>query len=93
VEGANLKFSRVISTRRACLDSQDQQVETNYLKGLEQTTRFQIEGDTLRLYAGGRLMLTFKSDATGAGGASQEGRVTGTVTYLQRIALSPKNFF
>jgi len=89
VDGANLKFSRVISTRRACLDSDAQRIETNYLKGLEQTTSFQIEGDTLRLYASGRPILTFKADTSGAGGASQEGRVTGTVTYLQRIALSP----
>jgi ABC-type transporter Mla MlaB component len=79
----------VISTRRACLDREDQQVETSFLKGLEQTTRFQIQDDILRLYARGRQLLTFKSDATRAGGIPQEARVTGTVTYLQRIALPP----
>ncbi len=89
VDGTNLKFSRAVSTRRACLDNEVQQVETNFLKGLEKTTSFQIQDDILRLYADGDPILTFKADAGRAGGAPQEARVTGTVTYLQRIALPP----
>ncbi len=86
VDGTNSRFSRVISTRRACLDREVQQVETNFLNGLEQTTRFRIQDSTLRLSAGGAPILVFRADA---GGTPEEARVTGTVTYLQRIALPP----
>ncbi len=89
VDGATLRFSRVISTRRACIDNEVQRVETEFLRRLERTTAFQIQGDRLRLYAGRSLILTFTADATGTGDAPQEARVTGTVTYLQRIALPP----
>lgn len=87
--GKDLRFSRVISTRRACLDSQAQQIESSFLKGLEQTNGFEIREDTLRLKAGGIAILTLKAETTGADGGAQEGRVTGAVTYLQRIALRP----
>jgi uncharacterized lipoprotein YbaY len=49
-------------------------------------TGFRIQDDLLRLSAGGPPLLTFRSDA---GGTPTEARVTGTVTYLQRIALPP----
>jgi uncharacterized lipoprotein YbaY/heat shock protein HslJ len=88
-DGTSLRVSRVISTRRACLDRETQRVETDFLRRLEQVTRFQIQGDTLRLSAGGPPLLTFSTDAGGAGGSPREARVTGTVTYLQRIALPP----
>lgn len=61
LDGTNLKFSRAISTRMACLDNEVQQVETNFLKGLEQTTNYQIQGNTLRLWAGGNPILAFKA--------------------------------
>lgn len=38
------------STRMLC--EARQQVETDYLKALQEASRFQIKGDTLRLYAG-----------------------------------------
>ena len=72
VNGTNLKFSRVISTKMACLDRETQQVETDFLKALEQTTSFTIQDDVLRLYAGGPPILTFKAGATEAGGTPQE---------------------
>ena len=89
IDGSYLKLSRIITTRRACLDSADQQVETDYLKGLEQTARFQVRDDTLRFSAGRAPILTFKAEATGSGGPAEEARVTGTVTYRQRMALPP----
>lgn len=89
VEGTSLKFSRIASTRRACLENEVQQVETSFLKALEQAIRFQIQDDILRLSASGSPILTFKLEAPASGPAPQEARVTGTVTYLQRIALSP----
>ena len=89
VDRMNLRLSRVISTRRACIQSEDQRVETDLLQRLEQTTRYRIEGNTLRLFADRTPILAFEADTTGTGGGPREGRVTGTVTYLQRIALPP----
>jgi len=84
-----LRLSRVVSTRRACIQSEDQRVETDLLQRLEQTTRYRIEGNTLRLFADRTPILAFEADTTDTGGGPREGRVTGTVTYLQRIALPP----
>ena len=66
VNGRSLKFSRVISTRRACLDAGVQRVETEFLDRLERTNAFQIGGNTLRLYEGDTLVLTFKPDPGGS---------------------------
>jgi heat shock protein HslJ len=71
----NIKFSQGISTRRACMDNEIQQVETEFLKGLEAVTKFEIQGDILRLYAGDRPLLAFSSASTGS---AQAARVTGT---------------
>lgn len=62
INGSNLRFSRVISTRRACIDREDQQVETEFLRRLEQTTSFQIQDGILRLYAGGSAILAFRQE-------------------------------
>jgi uncharacterized lipoprotein YbaY len=86
IDGSNLTFSGVVSTRRACLDREVQQVENDFLRALEQTTRFQIRDDTLRFFSRGTPILTFRADAAGTG---QEASVTGSVTYMQRIALTP----
>lgn len=85
LEGNNLKFSRVISTRMACLDSELQEIETKFVNRLEQTTNFQIEGASLSLLAGSSTVLSFKTEAEQSSTAS----ITGTVTYLQRRALAP----
>jgi uncharacterized lipoprotein YbaY len=89
LDGSSLRLSRIVSTFRACLDADVQQVEANYLKALERTTRFRIQDDILSLSAGGAPVLTFKAEGADPGGADETARVTGTVTYLQRIALTP----
>jgi heat shock protein HslJ len=61
IDGSKLKLSRIVSTRRACLDAEVQRVETSFLKLLETITRFEIQGNTLRLYANDRLVLVFAS--------------------------------
>jgi heat shock protein HslJ len=86
LNGESLRFLQIISTRRACIDPAMQQIETNFLKGLEDSFLYKLESDVLRLYAGDRLSLTFKADGNDA---KQEGFVTGTVTYSQRRALPP----
>jgi heat shock protein HslJ len=51
IHGSMMKFSRIFGTKMACLDVELQRVETRFLKLLETTTRFDVEGSTLRLYA------------------------------------------
>lgn len=88
LSGMQNKFSQAISTRRACIDAELQQVETNFLKGLEETTSFQIQNEELRFFNADRPVLTFRADPNASSDSGQE-RVTGTITYRQRIALSP----
>jgi heat shock protein HslJ len=61
IVGATLKLSRLASTRRACVDAEVQRVETRFLNLLETTTRFEVQGNTLRLYANARSALLFAS--------------------------------
>jgi len=83
VDGMHIRFSPVISTRRACIDNKIQQVETDFLKRLEEVTEFQIQGEVLRLYTGDRPILTFRADSPETG-SPKETRVTGTVSTLSR---------
>jgi uncharacterized lipoprotein YbaY/heat shock protein HslJ len=89
VDGMHIRFSQTISTKRACIDSELQQVETDFLQRLEEATEFIIQGDLLRLYTGDRPLLTFKSSSIETNGSVQTAQVTGTVIYRQRIALTP----
>jgi heat shock protein HslJ len=59
VAGSSLKLSRIASTRRACLDAELQRIETSFLKLLETTTRYEVQGNTLRLFANDRPVLVF----------------------------------
>lgn len=88
LDGETLRFLQVISTRRACLDAAMQQVETDFLKALEEVFMYKLEENVLRLYLGDRLLLTFRSNSNQSDGSNEQ-LVTGTVTYLQRRALPP----
>lgn len=59
LNGTSLKLTRLISTKRACLAAEANRLETGFLQALEQTTRFEVEGTTLRLYVGDHKLLTF----------------------------------
>jgi heat shock protein HslJ len=61
IDGSMLKLSRIAGTRRACLDPNGQRVETSFLKLLETTTRFEVQGNTLRLLADEAPVLVFTS--------------------------------
>jgi len=89
VDEMHIRFSQSISTERACIDSEIQQIETDFFRGLEEATEFKIQGDFLRLYAGDQPLLTLRSPSTETNGSEQAAQVTGTVTYQQRIALTP----
>ncbi len=62
IDGTRISFSRVITTRRACLDQNVMRVEQEFTRALEAATRFALDGNTLRLYKGVELLLTFKSE-------------------------------
>lgn len=61
LSGTSLKFTRLISTKRACLAAEANRLETSFLQALEQTTRFEVRENTLRLYAGDRKVVEFTS--------------------------------
>jgi heat shock protein HslJ len=63
VTGRTVKFSRIISTKRACVDAKLQQVENELMGGLERANSFFIRGDVMRLYSAGLAILTFKADS------------------------------
>jgi putative lipoprotein len=86
INGAKIKFSQTLSTKRACMDQAIQQVENDFLSGLPQVTGFRIQGNVLRLNALRRTILAFRSGSSGTS-TPQEAHVTGTVSYRQRIAL------
>ena len=87
VDGPNIKFSQGVSTQMACIDNEVQKMETDFFRGLTEVTSFQLLGDTLRLSKDNQPLLTFK--ATGMTGSQPDGRVIGTISYRQRIALTP----
>jgi heat shock protein HslJ len=55
--GTDLRFDALGATRMACAATMA--LETRYLAALAATTRFEVDGDTLTLYAGGRILATF----------------------------------
>ncbi len=90
VDGSSLRMTPVAVTRRACPGEEAQQIEASFLKALEATSKFEVQGDVLRLYATSDApVLTFRISAMEARAMTQTNSVTGTVTYLQRSALTP----
>jgi heat shock protein HslJ len=61
LSGNQIKPSRVISTKMACLDSGKMQVESDFTRALESVTRFELDNNNLRLFADGQEVLTFVS--------------------------------
>ncbi len=64
--GSALTFSPIAATKRACLDADLNNVETSFLRLLQTTTRFEVEANTLRLFADGEALLTFTGRPAGA---------------------------
>jgi heat shock protein HslJ len=64
IDGKNLTISNSASTRMACVDSEAQQLETDFLKALSQVTRFELKDDSLRLYDCDTLLLVFHPDVS-----------------------------
>ncbi len=56
--GANINFSKLISTMRACKD-EVMQLQREFMDGLSKANNFAIKNDKLYLYRGKNLLLTF----------------------------------
>jgi heat shock protein HslJ len=65
VSGSTVKFSKIISTKRACADRQLQLVETKFVEHLGRASSYYIRGDVMRLYAAGVVVLTFTTKPAG----------------------------
>lgn len=63
INRSDIRFSQVISTKRACVDRELQRIENEFFIGLEAATRFETRRAILRLYAGDRELLTFSSES------------------------------
>ncbi len=87
MNGTKLKLSNIAGTLRACADEQANRLERNFLQSLDDVTKFEVEGDTLRLYINNKPNLVFRANAENAEGKTAS--VTGKVSYLPRIALAP----
>jgi heat shock protein HslJ len=63
VQGNSITFSRLVSTRRACLDERANQQEQRYLAALESATRFRLDANRLTVYPNrGRDVLNFAQE-------------------------------
>ncbi|RMH65971.1 MAG: META domain-containing protein [Cyanobacteria bacterium J003] len=62
--GPRLLFAPLATSQRRCGQEQLQSVETQMLQGLNRTNRYRIQGNTLQLFEGNRLLLTFEAGAT-----------------------------
>lgn len=65
VEGSSLTFSGLVGTRLACVDSDTQQIEIEFIKALERTTHFQIQDGVLSLYDSDSALLIFRAEPAG----------------------------
>lgn len=65
VRGETISFSRIVSTRRACLDQNANQQEHRFLTALESANRFRLASNRLTIFSDrGRSVLNFV-DASG----------------------------
>lgn len=60
--GRTLKITEVISTMRACVEDDRMSIERDFLDGLRQANRYEIERGKLMLYRNQRLLLTFDGE-------------------------------
>jgi hypothetical protein len=81
-----LKFSPIASTKMACLDGEVQRTETSFLNLLQDTTRFEVNDNTLRFFVNDRQTLGFVDRAakaeTGESGGSASQQLPGSCTQI-----------
>lgn len=58
VNGSDLKITDVVATMRACIEDDRMRIEREFLDGLRNTNRYEIDRNKLLLFQGRRLLLT-----------------------------------
>jgi heat shock protein HslJ len=59
LSGDRLSFSRLFSTKRACVEAERSRQEARFVAALEATERYEIVNDTLTLFQGERALARF----------------------------------
>jgi hypothetical protein len=91
VRGDNISFSRLVSTRRACLDQNANQQEQRFLSTLEAANRFRLSSNRLTILSDrGRNILNFVNNSAfdGAGEGPRDDRsnpLTTLASYYNAI--------
>ncbi len=62
VSGSSLNFSPIAATKRACANADANRLESAFLQVLDETTRFEIQDDTLKFYANDKLIMMFRAN-------------------------------
>lgn len=62
-EGNKIIITEIISTMRACIEDERMSVEREFLEGLRKANRYEIKAETLSLYEGEKLLLTFNAES------------------------------
>lgn len=60
--GKTLRITDVVSTMRACIEDKRMQIEREFLDGLRETNRYEIQKGRLLLYRNQRLLLTLRGE-------------------------------
>jgi uncharacterized lipoprotein YbaY len=91
IEDSNISIGPAAATRKLCSQPEDVMAqETQYLAALVTAATYQLRGDKLELRtADGALAVTFAGSGQTGPSAPSQASVSGTLTYLQRIALPP----
>ena len=83
VRGDNIFFSRLVSTRRACLDQNANEQEQRFLSALEAANRFRLSSNRLTILSDrGRNVLNFVNNSEPV---SQEQTFTDTIAGLSQL--------
>ena len=89
VRGDNILFSRLVSTRRACLDQNANQQEQRFLSALEAANRFRLSSNRLTIVSDrGRSVLNFVNNAEQPDDGPRDDRgdpVTTLTSYFSAI--------
>jgi heat shock protein HslJ len=94
-QGERLSFSRIISTKRACLEQTANQHEQRYLAALEAAARFKLSGDRLTIFYGaGQGGLNFVNDSPAKTGQEKYENLSSPVDLLASFydAVSNKDY-
>jgi heat shock protein HslJ len=89
VRGDNISFSRLVSTRRACLDQNANQQEQRFLSALEAANRFRLTSNRLTILSDrARTILNFVNNSEPADDEPRDDRsdpITTLVSYFGAI--------